>query len=220
MSKDDSITWETHWKGLNQSTFGRICSFYRINIIANAVAHYLDKYFPYEGVFVECGSGTSQTTIKLNKRNRRIVALDISKEALNKAKKVAQIDECKLGNIFSLPFKDACIDGIWNLGVMEHFTIGDINRAMKEFSRVLKDGSHAVLFWPPKYGPVNIGVSVIEFFANRVMKKGIDLFPDEINQFSGKLQINKLAEECGFSDVKVEHSVRDLFTHAIVILKK
>jgi len=219
MKKTGNKNWDIHWSKLNKSLLGNFCSFYRKNIIANAVAYYLDKYFPNKGTFVECGSGTSQTTIRLNKRNRKIIALDIAPSALKLAKQVKQIDECIVGNILNLPFKDSSIEGIWNLGVMEHLTEDEIKKTLSEFSRVLKEESYAILFWPPKIGPVNITITAIEAMA-KVFRKEIDLFPDEINLLSSKIDLKKLAFECDFSKVEVKHSPRDMFTHAIVIFKK
>ncbi len=219
MKKTGNKNWNLHWLKLNKSLLGNFCSFYRKNIIANAVAYYLDKYFPSEGTFVECGSGTSQTTIKLNKRDRKIIALDIAPSALELAKQVKQVDECVVGNILNLPFEDSSINGVWNLGVMEHLTEDEIKKALSEFSRVLKEGNYAVLFWPPKIGPVNITITIIEAIAKTFGKK-IDLFPDEINLLSSKIDLKKLAFECNFSKVEVKRSLRDAFTHAIVIFKK
>jgi len=219
MKQTGNKNWEKHWNKLDESFVGKFFSFYRKNIIANAVAYYLDKYFPHKGTFVECGSGSSQTTIKLNKRNRKIIALDLSPAALKLAKEVKQIDECIVGDIFKLPFKDSSIDGIWNLGVMEHFEEKDIAKILSEFSRVLKEDSYAILFWPPKLGPVNLTLTSLESIA-KVFGKNLDFFPDEISLLSKKIDLKKLAFEADFSKVEVKRSLRDLFTHAIVIFKK
>lgn len=217
MNKD----WEAHWSELKEdSGFGKILKFYREHIIANAVAYYINKYFPKKGTCIECGSGSSQTTGKVKKAQRTLIAIDLSESALRKAKKVKQIDKTIKADIFKLPFKDSSIDGIWNLGVMEHFTLKEIEKALKEFSRVLKPGSYAILFWPPLKGHYHFSTNTIEFIANKIFRKNIDLFPDEINLFSKKLNIKERAKKSGFRSCKVEYSFRDWFTHTIVICRK
>lgn len=214
--------WEKHWNSLNKesSTFGRFCSFYRTRVIANAVSHYLERYFPEEGFFAECGSGTSQTSVKLDKKSRKIAAVDISMQALHQASKIRQNDACIKASVFSMPFKDSSLDGLWNLGVMEHFTSEEIDAALLEFNRVLKKGSSAVLFWPPKYGPVAFGIFFTENFSKHILRKQLELFPDEVSRLSSEIKIKEKAKKAGFSDLKIHYSPRDLFTHKIVVLKK
>ena len=54
---------------------------------------------------------------------------------------------------FRLPFADATFEGVYNLGVMEHFTTDEIARILSEFRRVLRPGGKAVLFWPRTSAP-------------------------------------------------------------------
>jgi len=220
MKYRENRDWDKYWKRAETNLFEKVCSFYRKNIIANSVGYHLNKFFPHKGTFVETGSGTSQSTVRLKKMDRKLIALDIAKSALEQAKKVEQIDECILGDIFKLPFENSSLDGIWNVGVMEHFTKEEIMKALSEFSRVLKKGSKVIMFWPPKWGPVNMGATTIEFLADKILKKKVDLFPDEINQYSSKIKIKKMAKDAGFSDTKIIYSVRDLFTHVVVVCRK
>lgn len=212
--------WDSHWKKLGNDTFGKICTFYRVSIISNAVAFFIEKYFPKEGIFVECGSGTSQSSVKIKKHKRKIIALDISMNALKEAAKISQNDFLVNADIFRMPFKNNSIRGIWNLGVMEHFRKEEIKLIMKEFSRVLKPGSYALLFWPPLYGHYHFSTSAIEFVSRKLLKKKVDLFPDEVSLFSGKIRINEIAKKAGFSKCEIFYTPRDLFTYAIVACRK
>lgn len=211
--------WEKHWKGLEKSFFGFFLKFFREKIIATSVAYYFEKYFTRQGLFVECGSGSSQTTIKVRKYNRRLIAVDISEKALEMTKEIKQIDERVLADIRKLPFADSSVDGIWNLGVMEHFTLVDIKRILKEFSRILKPGGYAILFWPSKKGWVHIGINTIESIS-KIFNINIDLFPDELNLLSKKLNMKGLIKESGFSDVHMEWNFRDLYIHRVIICHK
>ena len=57
---------------------------------------------------------------------------------------------CQIGNIFNLKkSKQKNFDGIYNLGVMEHFLEDDILKILNEFNKVLKINGKIILFWPP-----------------------------------------------------------------------
>jgi SAM-dependent methyltransferase len=81
--------------------------------------------------------------------------MDISEAALQLAVRQKNIDEVKLGDICSIAFPDNHFDGIWNLGVMEHFSNPDMGKAFSEMRRVLKPGAHIILLWPSVWNLVN-----------------------------------------------------------------
>jgi len=220
---DNLKKWDAHWKSLSKEKkrFSNFLSFYRKYIISNLVAHYLNKYFPKNGVFIECGSGTSQTSSKINKEKRTFLALDYSYEALKLAKEEKNIDSCINADILNLPFKNNVIDGIWNLGVMEHFTDKELRKAIDEFSRVLKKDSYLIMFWPPKKGLYHFSTDLIEKTSKKMFRKEIDLFPDEINLFDSKKHNKEIFIKSKFSNFKIiNFSLRDFFMYSIVICKK
>ena len=134
MSIEDKNTWDEHWSQLENSFFNKVLKSVRYNIIANEVACTLNKNFPPEGIFVDCGSGTSQTAIKIIKKNRKFIALDISYPILKYAQKnIKLMDYFVNADLFKLPFKNSSIEGIWNLGVMEHFNLEEINQILNDF---------------------------------------------------------------------------------------
>jgi predicted SAM-dependent methyltransferase len=51
-------------------------------------------------------------------------------------------------SIFALPFENHTFDGIYNLGVMEHFQAEEITAILREFRRVLKPEGRLLMFWP------------------------------------------------------------------------
>ncbi|MFH0832272.1 MAG: class I SAM-dependent methyltransferase [Candidatus Aenigmatarchaeota archaeon] len=211
--------WDDHWKKLDKSFFGRLTEFHRKIIISKAVSYYMDRYFPDKGTFVECGSGTSQTSIKINKRKRRLIALDISSQALNEARNVKKIDHFIKADIFRLPFKDDCIDGIWNLGVMEHFSKSEISHVLSEFYRVMKDGSHIILFWPPMHGSSQIALRPVEKFFNMLKKEKFQFFPGEISKPKSRSHAKSLLGS-KFKVVDIHFDRRDMFTHYVVVCRK
>ena len=211
--------WNNYWNKSN-TLFGKICHFFRISFISKYVKYILDKYFPQEGIFVDCGSGSSETSIKLRKYKRYYIALDISKKALLLSKKVKTIDGEINADILALPFKNKSVDGIWNLGVMEHFTEEEITLILNEFYRVLKKGSYAILFWPPAFGLATMILNSFEFITNKVLKMNVWIRPEEKMQIKSIGHIKRLINKTKFSLYNLHFSYRDLFTHLVIVCRK
>lgn len=147
--KKDLSDWSEHWSDEKQEGIAqKFFSFYRKAVFSRAVRHFLGRYFSQSGVFVEAGSGTAETSMRLNGRGgkKTYVALDVVLPVLKKCHEIMEKRIC--GDIFRLPFQEGSIDGIWNVGVMEHFTHPQIDQIMTEFHRVLVKGGRVVLLWP------------------------------------------------------------------------
>ena len=124
-------------------------------------------------------------------------------------------------DIKNLPFKENSIDGIWNVGVMEHFSRKEVNEILNEFYRVLKNDSSCVLFWPGKFGPTNLIFRPLEFILKKIKKSSKGIAPKEPSIIkSKKLLKNQIINETNFKNVKIFLSPRALFVHYIVICKK
>jgi len=218
VSKD----WDNFWSALDgeRNLLSKFLSFYRTQIIAGAVNYHINKLFKPEGIFIECGAGTSETTLKTRKANRTFIALDYSEFILRKAVTNPKVDGCINADIFSLPFKNNSVDGIWNVGVMEHFTLADIDKILREFKRVLKENGHIILFWPMSYAPYLLVVNILEFIINRLSNNRFQLYPDEISRLKSRQQGKKIVESSGFENAKVYYNYRDAFSFGVVIARK
>lgn len=214
--------WNMHWKKLKKesSLFGRILELYRKLIIANAVGYYFERYFPKQGTFVEMGSGTSQTSTKIIKHNRTLIALDISKSALEQARQIPQIDKTTQDNILHTRLKSNSVDGIWNLGVMEHFSEEDIIKILNEFHRIMKKGSYAILFWPPTFGSSELVLGILESTVNLFKKAKFHFFPHEITLLKSKAHAKKIVAKSKLGFMNTHFNLRDGFAHVVVVCKK
>src|SRR5271157_2786506 len=111
-------------------------------------AHYAKRHFPASGIFVEAGCGSAESSDRIDRHGRQLIGLDFSASALQVAQRVGNMDMLIQGDVFSLPFRSHSVDGIWNLGVMEHFTETQICSCLREFRRVLKPDGVILLLWP------------------------------------------------------------------------
>ncbi len=214
-------TWDTHWKKIHgRSLFGLAASIYRKLIIANAVRHFTEKYFARSGQFVEAGSGTSQTSLRLKRHKREYIAVDISAQALKQASKIPQISKTVKADIRSMPFKANSIAGIWNLGVMEHFYEKDIIAILNEFHRILQKGGVVLLFWPPVFGSTEIGLGAVEKITNIFRKKKFHFFPDEVTRLQSFRHAQRIINKSKLRFVKAHFTWHDAFTHVVVVCKK
>jgi len=217
--REEVMAWTEHWSNSNQASLAqRFFSFYRKAVFARTVAYFFNRHFPARGLFVEAGSGTSETSARIDKRRgaRRLLALDIIAPVL------AQGDRCMdgrvCGDIFGLPFGGEAVDGLWNVGVMEHFTQDQIDRILQEFHRVLKPGSRLILLWPGVDSVPQRMLRVLEFFINlRPREHRFRFHPAEISQLRSAKQAGEILRRNGFRLLEVEAGPRSLLAFKTVV---
>jgi SAM-dependent methyltransferase len=218
----EEIGWMEHWSAEHQHSISqRFFSYYRRVVFAPAVAYFVNNYLAKQGVLVEAGSGTSETSALIGKQgmNRLLVAVDLIRPILERCHSVMDIQVC--GDIFSLPFQDASIDGIWNVGVMEHFRHDQIDAILREFRRVLRPFHRIVLLWPATFSIPQRILRVLEWFIN--LRRGRDNFrfhPNEISQVRSLRQGRAILERNGFRPVAIDFGLRTLMAFETLIGEK
>lgn len=207
--------WDNYWhkpRTISSRVYDHIAAFYRTAIIRPALTHYMGAYFDRpQAKLLHAGCGSGQVEGDLSARYQ-ITALDISPRALELYRHYnPQVNDIVLGDIFDLSFPAGSMEGVYNLGVMEHFDEMQIDRILANFHRVLKPGGKIVLFWPPAYG-----------LATNVLKciEGLKLFPQEITHVRGRGHASHMLEKAGFELVAYHFGPRDLWTHAVVVARK
>ncbi|MBI4144319.1 class I SAM-dependent methyltransferase [Candidatus Woesearchaeota archaeon] len=209
--------WEAHWKGLEKpSFFSRFARFYRNFFRSRAVRTAFIKHFPSSGVFVEAGSGSSQTSVLIPRAGKKLIAVDYAETPLKTAKNF--VDECIVADVRKLPFSDNSLEGVWNLGVMEHYTEDGQIELLREFSRVLKPGCRVVLFWPPPWGTDKVVLDIFSFVCSLFGSKKV-FFPDEPGRVT-KSQARFVLEKAGLKVVDVYHPLWDCFMELVVVGEK
>lgn len=218
MKSNTKEDWDKQWDKLDTSLFGKFCSLHRKLFISKFVQHITNKYFPKQGKFVETGCGTGESSARVNKYNRQLIPLDIS-EYILRIKLPNNFSKPIVGDIRNLPFKNNELDGIWNLGVMEHFTEDEFVKILNEFHRVLKKDAYALLFIPPVFGSSEIVLGFLESIIH-IFKKDFKFMTDEITLVKSKKQIRSIINKSKLKFYKSHFSIRDLFTYYVVVCKK
>ncbi|MBU1061647.1 MAG: class I SAM-dependent methyltransferase [Candidatus Omnitrophica bacterium] len=93
------------------------------------VNFFLEKHCPVGSLLLHAGCGNGDVDEKAGKRFK-ILSLDMALRTNNSSSKLAQ------GDVFRLPIKNSSIDGIYNLGLVEHFTENEIIEMLKEYQRL------------------------------------------------------------------------------------
>jgi SAM-dependent methyltransferase len=214
-------TWDHHWlslgNGPSRSFFELGSSVVRRVIFQRAVRFFLEKYFADHGVFFEMGCGTGESSATVPRRRRRFVGMDFSRVALARAQMTGCFDAYLCADIFRLPLRPASVDGIWNLGVMEHFPRSALIESLSEFRRVLKPGGMIVLFWPAEANSSRWLLGPVEWLYSTVKAKSFHFFPDEVSRLKSRRQAFEILREAGFVPVEVDFSMRTALIHMVVI---
>lgn len=219
----DREVWDAHWRVLSgrSSWFGRLASIVRVLILARAVRHYVGRYFRSEGVFVEAGCGTGQASSAIVVGERKLLALDVSLEALHQARRGGAVHQAfVVADLRALPFRDGGLAGLWNLGVMEHFETQQGIAILAEMRRALSRGGVALLFWPPELGSSRWVLAPIEWLRSRLSGRPFRFFPDEVNRLSSRRHGRELVAAAGLEPIAVEATFRDALIHLVVVARR
>ncbi len=211
--------WDEHWESLEDRRFffSLAAKTVRRFIFQPVVAWYGARYFPQSGVFVEMGCGTAYSSARLPKAKRTLIGLDFSAKALDAAKCEGRMDALTQADIFALPYRPNSIDGIWKLGVMEHFTEPEIDDCLEEFRRVLKPGGVVILFWPTRRNTSRWILGPFEKIISAWRGSEFRFFPDEISRLKSKKQARTLMENAGFRVAALDFNWRTAFIHMVIV---
>ena len=214
--------WDDYWAKAPKThnrVYDRIAVFYRKYIIRPYLNRYFSRYFAGKGTILHAGCGGGQVEEGIFDQGS-VLGLDISINALSLYKRNHPKSDLVLGDIMTTGFRDRSFDGIYNLGVMEHFGKEEIHEILREFHRVLKTGGVIVLFWPPTYGATVIVLKGVHFIFNSVLGKMIQLHPSEPSLIRSRNQAEEIASRAGFRLRSYDFGIADLFTYAVLVMEK
>lgn len=211
--------WDRYWSKKKETIsvfYDKIAVFYRKCIIPRNLNFFLEKNYMEDSVLLHAGCGNGDVDERANKKFK-LVSLDSSMLVLrmnNSSRMLVQ------GDVFQLPIKNAFIDGIYNLGLMEHFTENEIIEMLREFGRVLKSKGKIILFWPPEFGLSVISLKAVHFILNNILRRNIRLHPDEITRLKSYSHAKFLCDKANFKIIDYYFGPKDFFTYAVLTIQR
>ena len=218
--------WSEYWDEAaeDKGLYAVIAKFYRRSLISRAVHHYFRRYFADDPgkVYLHAGCGSGESDNRIGFKQATFVLLDLSPEALRIARARTTLPNVHLvaGDIFRPPFRPASIDGLWNLGVMEHFHEPEISRIFEALGPALKPNARCLIFWPPHYGTSVVGLNALLFVTNRIFRRRLQLQPDEVARYWSKGWAQRLMRASGLVVERSHFSWRDFWTYVILVVTK
>ncbi len=219
----DPQGWDTYWTRGRQTTrsiYAFLASVYRCLAIRRTLDFYINKHFPPGARLLHAGCGSGQVDQHLTEE-MRVTALDISLPALERYRRNnPHAAAVRRGDILNLDFEQASFDGVYNLGVVEHFTTDQIRRIFSEMGRVLKPGGKIVIFWPHRLAKSVWFLRGVHWLLDHLMRKSMRLHPPEISLLDSRAQAREVVEQAGFSLVDYYFGAQDLMVQAVIVGQK
>ncbi|HPO07618.1 MAG TPA: methyltransferase domain-containing protein [bacterium] len=216
----DPQNWDAYWDGHTESSvsvYTIIAGFYRRLVIKRNLHRFIRDTFPSGSRLLHAGCGSGQVDGNLH-RDMRITAVDISPKALDLySRNNPDASRIQHASLFDLPFPDSTFDGIYNLGVMEHFTSNEVSRIFQECHRVLKPSGKILLFWPHRRASSVLVLKFVHFFLHKILNRNTKLHPDEISLLSSRAEADRILQEAGLVLFDYHFGIRDLFVQAVLI---
>lgn len=216
----DPQRWDSYWSGKSDPSgwlYDLVAGIYRRGVIQPYLERFMRRNFPAGASLLHAGCGSGQVDVRLHGLVR-ITAVDISPAALALyARHNPVAARLEQADIFRLPFPAATFDGVYNLGVMEHFTADEIARILGEFRRVLRPGGQALLFWPRTSAPSVWVLRGVHWFLARFVSRSAPLHPPEISLLRGRADAESQLRRGGFRLVNYHYGPADLFIQAVLV---
>lgn len=219
----DPQGWDDYWRSKQRtSTFAYevAAAVYRHLTLKGRLNHFIRKHFAAHARLLHAGCGGGQVDQDVQ-REMQITPLDISVPALQLYQRNnPDTPEPKHGDILALPFAENTFDGVYNLGVMEHFTTEQIERILQEFRRVLKPGGKILIFWPYQHATSVLLLNTVHYILNDMLHQNVKLHPAEISLLKGRKQATSYIERAGFEMVDYYFGARDGLIQAVIVGRK
>ena len=218
----DPQGWNGYWDKHKQASgivYDTIATIYRNLVIKRRLNQAILRTFPRGARLLHAGCGSGQVDTDIQ-HAMRVTAVDISPSALQIYQQtVPNAEAVKHASIFALPFPNGSFEGIYNLGVMEHFTEAQIRDILNEFRRVLKPDAKLLLFWPHACASSAMVLDTAHWVLNDVLHRNVELHPPEITRVQSQEQIGRLLHDAGFALQDYYFGAKDFFVQAVIVAR-
>jgi dolichol-phosphate mannosyltransferase len=220
----DPQNWDAYWdekKGATGIVYETVAAIYRNLIIRRCLTRAIRKNFTPGSELLHAGCGSGQVDADTCGM-MQVTAVDISVSALQLYQRNnPDAKRVKHATIFDLPFPNGSFDGVYNLGVMEHFHEPEIEAILCQFNRVLKRGGQLVFFWPHARATSVVVLDSLHWVIHRVFKKKtLQLHPPEVTRMRSRKMAEALLQKSGFEVTSYGFGPRDLFVQVVLVAKK
>jgi ubiquinone/menaquinone biosynthesis C-methylase UbiE len=220
---NDPQGWDEYWNRKDRASgriYDLIATAYRTLVIRRNLEAVVFRTFPDGSHLLHAGCGSGGVDTNLHHR-MRITAVDTSGGALRRYRETnPQAFEVREADIFSLPFPDETFDGVYNLGVLEHFTVDEITRILVELKRVTKSRGKLVIFWPHARASSVAVLKVAHWLLRFASEKPTALHPPEISLVKSRAWVNEIFSRAGLALKQYSFGARDFFIQAVIVAEK
>lgn len=214
--------WDEYWTEKRHALaapYDLVAAVYR-QVIRLNLRRQAERSFARGARLLHAGCGSGQVDQGLHER-MRITAVDISERALKLyARNNPRASRIEQASIFDLPFEAGAFDGVYNLGVLEHFRREEIREILGEFHRVLKPRGRLVVFWPHRRGSSVLFLKALRHLIRMVSGRDPKFHPDEISLLGSRDEALAILRGTGLVLREYHFGARDLFVQCVVVAEK
>lgn len=226
-SGHSKMTWRDAFRSLRtlldlfwkHAMYELVANLYRRLVMRRNLERVVRATFDRGAELLHAGCGTGHVDVRLH-RTMRITALDRSLRALQVyRRRNPSVAAVKHGSPLHPPVPDAAFDGVYNLGVVEHFTESEIDGFFAECHRALKPGGRVVVFWPHRHATSGYVIRLAHRLFRRVGPE-TRMHAPEISLLRSRAQAESVLARAGFRLTDYEFSARDFWVQAVVVAEK
>lgn len=220
--------WDNYWikeNKIENKVYDYIAIRYRKYIIKPYLKKYIYSHFKKGSILLHAGCGGGLVEDENIHNDFTIIGIDMSQNALKLYKSTHKQSNLICGDVLSTGLKNESIDGVYSLGLIEHFTTEEIELMLLEFNRIVKPQGTVIICAPPEYGSTVIFFKFVDYILKTVLKTDIWFQPHpksepEISQIKSKKWMEDIVKNTGFTITEFNFEIRDLYTHIAIVLKK
>ncbi|HOJ37235.1 MAG TPA: class I SAM-dependent methyltransferase [Ignavibacteriales bacterium] len=186
MSNNQKEIWKEHTKNITEETILKTLE--KPSIFQVELNEVLKSYLKPNDYVIEIGCESGISSFLLPSDVKKFF-LDFNFDILKKAKNVSKIINQENyfinADMFHLPFANNTFDIIFNAGVVEHFTVKERKKFLKEYTRVLKNDGTIIIAFPNHF---SIPYKLAYIIYNLTRKW---MFPKEFTIYNMKRELKE-----------------------------
>lgn len=212
--------WDAYWatdaRGSHR-LYALLASVYRRIFICTRLTWWLKKTFPKNARLLHAGCGSGEVDA-LVAGHFRITGLDISPGALDRYRRNNPHAEGTIhADLMNLRDMPGDYDGVYSLGVLEHFTPEEIRVILDNMRLVLRPGGKMIAFWPLASAPSVKVLGLWHRLLNTRGERAVELHPPEITLIRSRSQVEEIIRSAGWRLDSYSVSPADLFIQAVIV---